>query len=61
MGTLGSNNTVKDEFRKGSIDKDDNLQVEYTNPMMKSKLPPKKAGRKTRRKSRKTKKVSRRR
>lgn len=62
MGTISNTgNRVRDEFRKGSLDNDNNLGVEYTNPMMKGKMPPKKGGRKTRRKSRTTKKVSRRR
>lgn len=54
MGALGPQNQVSSDFRKGSLNKDDEFEVSYTNPMAK------RAGRKTR-KLRKSKKVARRR
>lgn len=56
MGALGPQNQVSSDFRKGSLNKDDEFEVSYQNPMAK------RAGRrKTRRTTRKSKKVARRR
>lgn len=49
MGALGPQNQVTSEFRKGSLNKDDEFEVSYQNPMTK------KAGRKTKKVSRKRK------